>query len=210
MREGESTRARYAVPATPSRPYAASMATASSLAPAFLVALDVLVDPNFERTVVLMLEHDPEQGALGLVVNRETDVPLAQLCKTQSMRWLGEPGRRVDWGGPVGEDSGWVLLDDIAAEGVDAIALADGLHWARSRDALKRIAENPALTSRVLLGYAGWGAGQLEAEIAAGAWLVVPARASVVFATPTEERWAAAIRSIGVDPAMLVASQGVN
>jgi putative transcriptional regulator len=186
------------------------MATASSLAPAFLVALDVLVDPNFERTVVLMLEHDPEHGALGLVVNRETDVPLAQLCKTQSMRWLGEPGRCVDWGGPVGEDSGWVLLDDIAAEGVDAIALADGLHWARSRDALKRIAENPALTSRVLLGYAGWGAGQLEAEIAAGAWLVVPASASVVFATPPEERWAAAIRSIGVDPAMLVASQGVN
>jgi putative transcriptional regulator len=186
------------------------MAAASALAPMFLVALDVLVDPNFQRSLVLMLEHDPEQGALGLVVNRATDVPLAQLCKTQGMRWLGEPSRCVDWGGPVGQDGGWVLLDDAAAEGVEAVALIDGLHWARSREALKRVAENPTLTARVLLGYAGWAAGQLEAEIAAGAWLVVPASASIVFETPLDERWAAAIRSIGVDPAMLVASHGVN
>jgi putative transcriptional regulator len=187
------------------------MATASTaLAPALLVALDVLVDPNFQRTVVLMLEHDPEQGALGIVVNRATDVPLAHLCKTQGMRWLGDPSRRVDWGGPVGEDGGWVLLDDAAAEGVGAVALMEGLHWARSRDALRRIAERPGAMARVFLGYAGWAAGQLEAEIAAGAWLVVPARPSIVFETPLEARWAEAIRSIGVDPAMLVASQGVN
>jgi putative transcriptional regulator len=188
----------------------AAMASATSLAPAFLVALDVLVDPNFARSVVLMLEHDAEQGALGLIVNRGTDVPLAQLCKSQSMRWLGDPTRCVDWGGPVGEDSGWVLLDDAGAEGLEAVALAPGLHWARSREALKRIAENPELTSRVLLGYAGWAAGQLEGEIAAGAWLVVPASAQIVFETPRDQRWAAAIRSIGVDPAMLVASSGVN
>jgi putative transcriptional regulator len=160
---------------------------------------------------VLMLEHDPEQGALGLIVNRGTDVPLAQLCKTQSMRWLGDPARCVDWGGPVGEDSGWVLLDDVAAQGIEATPLVGGLHWARSREALKRVAENPALTARVLLGYAGWAAGQLEAEIAAGAWLVVPASADVIFETRREERWAAAIRSIGVEPASLVASsQCVN
>jgi putative transcriptional regulator len=186
------------------------MPASSALAPAFLVALDVMVDSNFQRTVVLMLEHDPEQGALGLVVNRGTDVPLAQLCKTQGMRWLGDPARRVDWGGPVGEDGGWVLLDDAAADGVEAVALMEGIHWARSRDALRRVAERPGAVARVFLGYAGWGAGQLEAEIAAGAWLVVPATPRVVFDTPQEARWTEAIRSIGVDPAMLVASQGVN
>lgn len=187
------------------------MSASSALAPAFLVALDVLVDPNFARSVVLMLEHDPEQGALGLIVNRGTDVPLAQLCKTQSMRWLGDPKRCVDWGGPVGEDGGWVLLDDAAAAGVEATSLIAGLHWARTREALQRIAENPELNARVLLGYAGWAAGQLEAEIAAGAWLVVPASARIVFEVPREERWAAAIRSIGVEPAALgVGSQRVN
>ncbi len=188
------------------------MSEASALAPTFLVALDVLADPNFSRTVVLMLEHDPEQGAIGLVLNRSTDVSLGELCKTQGLRWLGASKLRADWGGPVGEDGGWVLLDDVAAAGVDAIALTPGLHWARSRAALERIAENPRLTARVLLGYAGWGAGQLEAEIAAGAWLVVPVSAGIVFETPLEARWEQAVRSLGIDPAMLVASagQGLN
>jgi putative transcriptional regulator len=183
------------------------MANSSALAPAFLVALDVLVDPNFARSVVLMLEHDAERGALGLIVNRGTDLPLAKLCKTQSMRWLGDPTRCVDWGGPVGEETGWVLLDAEAAAGVEAVELTEGLHWARSREALQRVIDAPSLRTRVLLGYAGWAAGQLESEIAAGAWLVVPASAHIVFDTPREERWAAAVRSIGVDPAMLVASQ---
>jgi putative transcriptional regulator len=183
---------------------------ASPLAPAFLVALDVLVDANFRRTVVLMLEHDPAQGAIGLVVNRTSDVPLAQLCKTQSMRWLGPPTTRVDWGGPVGEDQGFVLLDDAAAEGAEAIALLPGLWWARSRAALQRVVDDPEATARVLLGYAGWAAGQLEAEIAAGAWLVVPALPRIVFETPLAERWEAAVRSLGIEPASLVASTGVN
>ncbi len=186
------------------------MAAASELAPAFLVALDVLVDANFQRTVVLMLEHDPEQGALGLIVNRSTEVPVAQLCETQGVRWRGDPEALVGWGGPVGEEAGWVLLDDAAAQGVDAIALLPGVHWARSRDALQRIASAPHLTARVLLGYAGWAAGQLEAEIAAGAWLVVPALPEIVFDTPLESRWEQAIRSLGIDPAMLFATQGVN
>jgi putative transcriptional regulator len=184
---------------------------ATPLAPTFLVALDVLVDSNFRRTVVLMLEHDPEQGALGLVINRPSDVPLAQLCKTQSMRWLGPPTARVDWGGPVGEDQGFVLLDDAAAEGVDgAVSLMPGLHWARSRSALKRLAEDPEVRAHAVLGYAGWAAGQLESEIAAGAWLVVPALPHIVFDVEPHARWEAAIRSIGIEPASLVASTSVN
>ncbi len=182
----------------------------SELAPALLVALDVLVDPNFHRTVVLMLEHDPEQGALGLVVNRTTDVPVARLCESLSLPWLGTEEAHVDWGGPVGQDQGWVLLGDRAAEGVDAVSVIPGIHWARSHEALRRVAENPGLTARVLLGYAGWGPGQLEQEIASGAWLVVPVSEHVVFEAPFDQKWEQAIRSLGIDPAMLVASQGVN
>lgn len=182
----------------------------TALAPAFLVALDVLVDPNFRRSVVLMIEHDPEQGALGLVVNRATDVSLAQLCENLELHWKGPADVRVDWGGPVGQDQGWVLMDDHAAEGVDATQLIPGLHWARSQAALRRVAENPSLTARVLLGYAGWGPGQLESEIAAGAWLVVPVSERIVFSVPAGERWEQAIRSLGIEPAMLVPSQGVN
>jgi putative transcriptional regulator len=182
----------------------------TALAPAFLVALDVLVDPNFRRTVVLMLEHDPEQGALGLVVNRTTELSMAQLCEHLDMRWQGSADARVDWGGPVGEEQGWVLLDDLAAQGVDATALVPGLHWARSQAALRHVAERPDLAARVLLGCAGWGPGQLESEIAAGAWLVVPASAHIVFGEALEERWAQSIRSLGIEPAMLMPSQGVN
>jgi putative transcriptional regulator len=149
---------------------------------------------------------------MGLVVNRTTDVSVADLCDTQGLRWLGDRQARVDWGGPVGEDNGFVLLDAAAAEGVDAIALVPGLSWARSRLALQRVAESPRLGARVLLGYAGWAAGQLEAEIAAGAWLVVPASAKIVFETPPAARWEQAVRSLGIDPALLVASagQGLN
>lgn len=180
------------------------------LAPSLLVALDVLVDPNFRRTVVLMLEHDPEQGALGLVVNRTTELSMAQLCQHLELRWKGGADARVDWGGPVGEEQGWVLLDDRAAEGTDAIALVPGVHWARSQAALRHVAERPGLTARVLLGYAGWAPGQLESEIAEGAWLVVPANERIVFSEALEESWGAAIRSLGIEPAMLVPSQGIN
>ncbi len=186
------------------------MAAASALAPAFLVALDVMLDSNFRRSVVLMLDHDPERGAMGLVINRTTDVPLAQLCKTQDLRWLGPVTTRVDWGGPVGQDQGWVLLDDAAADGVEAVSLIPGVHWARSREALTRVAENPGATARVMLGYAGWAAGQLEQEIAAGAWLVVPASRRIVFEEPLAVCWEQAIRSLGIDPALLVPSHGIN
>jgi putative transcriptional regulator len=182
----------------------------TALAPSLLVALDVLVDPNFRRSVVLMLEHDPEQGALGLVVNRTTELSMASLCEHLSLPWLGSADARVDWGGPVGEEQGWVLLDDVAAEGTDAIEVVPGVHWARSQAVLRRVAERPELTARVLLGYAGWAPGQLEAEIAAGAWLVVPASQRIVFGEAPEARWAEAIRSLGIEPAMLVPSQGVN
>ena len=182
----------------------------TSLAPAFLVALDGLVDPNFRRSVVLLLEHGEDQGAIGLVVNRTTEVPLGRLCESLSLPWRGSEDARVDWGGPVGEDQGWVLLGEGVSDELESIALIPGVRWARSQAALKVVASNPELPARVLLGYAGWAPGQLEREIAEGSWLVVPASERIVFRERHDAMWEKAIRSLGIDPGMLVSSHGVN
>ncbi len=172
--------------------------------------MDLVHDPNFRRSVVLMLEHEVGQGALGLIVNRRSDFSMAQLCQNLDVPWLGEREACADWGGPVGENQGWVLLDDEAARGLEVVTLAPGLHWTRSQDALRRVAGAPALRARVVLGYAGWGAGQLEREIAEGSWLVVPLVPRLLFEESHERLWEQALRSLGIEPATLVPSQGVN
>jgi putative transcriptional regulator len=183
---------------------------ATDLAPALLVAMDLVLDPNFRRSVVLVLEHEVDQGALGLIVNRASDLSMAQLCENLEMSWLGDLDACADWGGPVGENQGWVLLDDEAARGLDVVTLTPGLHWTRSQDALRRVAEVPELRARVFLGYAGWAPGQLEREIAEGSWLVVPVDPALVFEESHERVWEQAVRSLGIEPATLVPSQGVN
>jgi putative transcriptional regulator len=175
-----------------------------------LVAMDLVLDPNFRRSVVLMLEHEVEQGAVGLIVNRSSDFSMAQLCQSLDVAWQGAHEACADWGGPVGENQGFVLLDDAAARGLEVVTLAPGLHWTRSQDALRRVAGAPALRARVFLGHAGWAPGQLEREIAEGSWLVVPVAARLLFEESHERLWEQALRSLGIEPATLVPSQGVN
>jgi putative transcriptional regulator len=183
---------------------------ANDLAPSLLVAMDLVLDPNFRRSVVLLLEHEVEQGALGLIVNRRSDFSMAQLCENLEIPWRGEREACADWGGPVGENQGWVLLDDEAARGLEVVTLAPGLHWTRSQEALRRVAEAKRVRARVFLGYAGWAPGQLEREIAEGSWLVVPVEPRLVFEGDHERVWEQAVRSLGIEPATLIPSQGVN
>ena len=185
-------------------------AVVSDLAPSFLVAMDGIVDPSFRRSVVLALEYDDENGALGLIVNRATNYLVASLCDNLDLSWRGSPGACVGWGGPVGQETGWVLLGDASADGTDAVSLVPGLHWSRSEDTLRRVAEAPGQQSRIYLGYAGWAPGQLEREIAQGSWLVVPLDDPLVFETEIEDIWAQAVRLLGIEPATLVATHGVN
>lgn len=172
--------------------------------------MDLVLDPNFRRSVVLMLEYEEEQGAIGLVVNRPSRFPMSRLCESLEIEWRGDEDETVDWGGPVGEGQGWVVMDDVAAEGLEVVTLAPGIHWTRSQEALRRVAEQPGLRARVFLGYAGWGAGQLEREIAEGSWLVVPVTRQLVFDETHDRLWAEAVRSLGIEPATLVPSPGVN
>lgn len=169
-----------------------------------------LLDPNFRRTVVLLLHHD-EDFTFGLVLNRTSEIAAESLCASLGIEWKGAPAALVDWGGPVQPNTGWVLLGGGAGAGIeDATEVTDDLSFAGSLDSLKRLAANPPERLRLFLGYAGWGAGQLESELAQGAWLVAPLASRVVFEVEPDALWEHVLRELGVDPATLVATPGVH
>lgn len=187
-------------------PYALHVAE-SPLAPSLLVAMPQLADPNFRRAVVALVEHD-EEGTFGLVVNRPTSILAIELCSGLDIDWRGEAEACVSSGGPCQPDTGWVLVG--RADGYDAARVDEGIYFARSLDTLRRVAEDPPREARIFLGYAGWGPGQLEQELAAGAWLVAPMTREAIFCLEPDRLWERVIRDLGVDPATLVHTAGVH
>jgi putative transcriptional regulator len=182
----------------------------SSLAPSLLVAMPDLADPNFRRTVVLLVHHD-EDGTVGLVLNRKADLSAIDLCESLDVDWQGDPDCTVSWGGPVQPNTGWVVAGGNALEGLpEATPFADDLHFAGSLDALRAVAAEPPPQLRLFLGYAGWGPGQLEAELAAGAWVVAPFAHEPIFAVSEDELWAHVWRLLGIDPATIVSTPGIH
>ena len=169
-----------------------------------------LLDPNFHRSVVLLLHHDAE-FTFGLVLNRPSEIAAESLCASLGIEWKGAPVTLVDWGGPVQPNTGWVLLGDQAGTDIeDATEVTEDLRFAGSLDSLKRLASNPPERLRLFLGYAGWGAGQLESELVQGAWLVAPLTSHAVFEVEPDSLWEHVVRELGVDPATLVATPGVH
>ena len=170
------------------------------LANQLLVALPALADPNFSRSVTLVCQHDAE-GAMGIVVNRESEYTLGEVLRQMGIEGGDEAlrARPVLSGGPVHPERGFVLHDG-EREWDSSMAIAQGLYITTSRDILEAMArgEGPA-RSVVALGCAGWGAGQLEYELGENSWLTVPADDELVFALPLEQRWHAAAGRIGVD-----------
>jgi len=169
-----------------------------------------LQDPNFKRSVVLLVHHDGE-GTFGLVVNRPADVTLDVVLDDLEVDWRGDRNQPLAWGGPVQPNTGWVLFGDGAPVEIDdANELTPGLSVAGSLDALRKLAHRPPGALKLMLGYAGWGPHQLEDELAQGAWLVAPVHPEVVFDVAPEAMWEHVVRSLGVDPATLVATPGVH
>lgn len=188
---------------------------ASQLAPSFLVAAPSLLDPNFKRSVVLLVDHSAK-GSLGFVVNRPMNVPMERMLER-----IGLPARvqesadarngqaSVLAGGPVGPQTGWVLFERDASIPVsdDVVRVSDDVAVSASRELLEALVTRQGERRMLLvLGYSGWGPGQLDAEIVQGAWIPVDFDARIVFDTPHPERWATALRSLGIDPARLSAS----
>jgi len=172
----------------------------SSLQGQLLIAMPGMADPNFNETVTFVCKHDDE-GAIGIVINRPSEMSLGDVCRQLKLDDnLGDADNQpIMNGGPVHPDRGFVLHQSDQA--FDSTFDPDAeVKVTVSQDILKAIARGegpkPAL---VALGYAGWGSGQLEAEIAANAWLSVPTSPSILFETPIENRWLAAAGLIGVD-----------
>jgi putative transcriptional regulator len=183
----------------------------SSLAPTFLVAMPQLLDPNFRRAVVLLVHHDDE-GTFGIVLNRSTEITAPSLCATLDIAWHGAKAEPIGWGGPVQPQTGWVLFHDESDHGYgeEVKLVADHVHFAGSLDVLRRIAVAPPPNLRLLLGYAGWGPGQLESELAEGAWLLAPVSREVVFEVEASQMWEYVLRGMGIEPATLIATRGIH
>lgn len=171
-----------------------------------LVASPALDDPNFRRTVVLVVEHDTEHGTLGVVLNRATEVPVSRVLEPWADLVTGPSV--VFQGGPVALDSalalasvpgddeplGWRRLDDEPA--VSHLGLVN-------LDAPPEILAAEVGELRVFAGYAGWASGQLEGEIGKGAWYVVPSEPGDAFADDPEGLWRAVLRRQGGDLAFV-------
>ena len=180
-----------------------------SLAPALLLSMPQLIDPNFARSVVLLCEHAPE-GAFGLVVNRPSDIAAAEAVSLEppvdasersaaAHRRSGRAAARLD-------------SDRAAARGVEHRALGAGLYLSASPVLLRRVLTARPLPRRtlVLAGYAGWGPGQLDAELAESAWLIMPVELDLIFEIPVAAAWEMAIRRLGADPHLLQMGHGVH
>lgn len=183
-----------------------------------LVAVPQLVDPNFYRAVVLMLQHD-EEGALGLVLNHRVDHLLTEVASGVGLEWKGDPDTEVGVGGPVEPARGWVIhdrpdWDPHATKILNSLSLTTTLDGV-VRDGNEAFGQDGG-RFLFLLGYSGWGAGQIEEEIAAGSWVVVPVRGAeadtetpgvlqdFVLDTSSATMWTEALESLGIDPVRLV------
>ena len=180
----------------------------------FLIAMPGMADDNFSRTVIYLCEHS-KNGALGLVINRPTDITLKSLFEKVELTLDREElaDQPVFFGGPVQTERGFVLHEKTGTEEspyTSTLAIArGGLEMTTSKDVLEALA-NGAGPRRLMvtLGYSGWSAGQLEEEIGRNGWLTVDADPKVIFDTPVEERYQRALSLLGFDPLMLSQEAG--
>jgi putative transcriptional regulator len=169
-----------------------------------LIAMPAMQDPNFVKTVTYICEHS-DQGALGIVINRPLDMDLGAIFDQLALESADPELTRqpVLQGGPVHQERGFVLHEpaEVASDAFDAtLAVTDAIRVTTSQDILSAMARGRGpKRALVALGYAGWGAGQLESELVQNAWLSVPASPKIIFDTPFDQRWRESAKLIGID-----------
>lgn len=174
-----------------------------------LIAMPAMTDPNFIRTVTYICEHNDE-GALGIVINRPLQLDLGEVFQQLSLESTDPALTRqpVLRGGPVQTERGFVLHEP-SRPWDSTVEVSDTVHLTTSQDILAAMAQGTGPRRALMaLGYAGWGAGQLEAEMVANAWLSVPASPAIVFDTPFEARWSAAAGLLGINLAIISPDAG--
>ena len=181
----------------------------------FLIAMPGLEDAMFSKSVIYMCEHS-ERGALGLVINKPSDINLQKLFDKVEL-----PLHRLDLtqtpvfqGGPVQTERGFVLHESVVMPGNESLyastmTIPGGLEMTTSKDVLEALSTGYGPRKVFIsLGYSSWGQGQLESEISDNSWLTVAADPAVIFDTPVEQRYAKALKLLGLEAWMLSPEAG--
>ena len=183
----------------------------ASLTGQLLVAMPQMADPFFDHSVVYLCAHSEENGAMGLVINKVLDSFTIEELYAQLQIAPGAPGgapRAVHFGGPVATGQGFVLHStDYREQGT--LGIGEEFAMTATLDILRATSKGQGpRQGLVALGYAGWGPGQLEAEIQANGWLLVAADAALVFDPDDERKWQRALAKLGISPEMLSGESG--
>ena len=183
-----------------------------NLADHFLIAMPSMLDPVFGGTVVYLCEHNAN-GALGVIINKPTDMTVETLLnridlKLEIVPDLPAEKAPVMYGGPVQSDRGFVLHVPIG-DFSSTMPVTGDIALTTSKDVLEAVAAGSGPDRMLVsLGCSGWGAGQLEEEITRNGWLTVRADPNILFDLPLEQRFAAALKLLGIDPLMLSGEAG--
>lgn len=175
-----------------------------------LIAMPGMSDPRFAHTVIYIAAHSAE-GAMGLIVNKPArGMSLADVMDHLNTDTAPDASALgVHIGGPVETERGFVLHSREYQSAMQTLEIADGFALTATLDILEDIAAGKGpRKAQLMLGYAGWGPDQLETELGMNGWLTCDATMALVFDLPDEEKWAAAVKSLGVDPTGLSAAAG--
>ena len=189
--------------------------SANHLANQFLIAMPGMVDPNFAGSVIYLFEHT-DRGAMGLVINRPTELDMGALFEKIEVKLEAEPvsDQPVYFGGPVQIERGFVLHEPSAGIAYSSsLAVRGGLTMTTSKDVLEAVATGSGPSKFLMtLGYAGWSAGQLEEEITLTGWINVPLSQQqmieIIFNTPSSQRYERTMGLLGFDPSHLSGEAG--
>lgn len=181
------------------------MTTSFDLTGKILMAMPGMPDPRFSNSVILLCAHS-EEGAMGLMINKLAE----NVSKEDLFDQLGLTGQAealesaVHTGGPVEMERGFVLHTADYESAISSLSVGDGLKMTATLDILEDIASGDGPEHAMLaLGYCGWGAGQLEGEIAENGWLVGDAETNLIFGQDDAQKWCKALAAQGLDPVLL-------
>lgn len=181
----------------------------SDTAPILLLSMPQMADPNFARAVVLLCDYN-EDGAFGLVVNRQMEEPAHTLIRTEPPVDV-DPELKLWIGGPVEPQRTWVLMAEPQGPDEEQREICPGVLLSVSHElTLELLQSPPSSKARVVAGYAGWGPGQLDHELAASAWLTLQVDPQLIFGVPPDRMWDVAIRRLGADPSVLQGRHGTS
>ncbi len=164
--------------------------------PLLLLAMPQVHDPCFHQSVVLLVRHEQE-GSLGFIVNRPTELKIGEILEDLELEWVGDENSPAYFGGPVNPELGTLVYLERELEDsempVQPQTIGD----------LDELSQLPPGSCRLFLGYAGWGEGQLEQELLRNDWLIAPVQRKLIFTDSPDSVWRNAFKSVGVNPDLL-------